>query len=549
MAPSGSASASANVTYGQPHTRLVKHSTTAGPSVSFAQPATGKRPIGRNVSARPSISFEQPPGRRPLSQHKHHQSLPVYPEYPTHAVELDSKEIGRAFSTSIPPTTWTLSPQPIEQGKLRPQPPPKETDGLYGVCISERLDNGTTIPLEPSGGRAWVVSAVLDLSLRMLESPRGREALDNLAQKSLCVWRERPVSHHADEIVPKAFNATTAVDEFLYTVRHNLPLIKLDPRRNGFLADPSTTSLFAYYRSPSLSQLNLPRRFNPKAAAVLHLNSTLITKLYHARLKSDICRRHKRSDEALVQTQRFRRLGFHIAAMVTHHLCHLFVNFLRDYAQEGELRDRVTDGDFMRLVTRYDPGAEWEVDFFGGRVKLFVDFDEEEGGGKGESYVIKRGGNGRRMAARVAEYKVESYLGGGKSSTMRMEGRRTDTIMAIDFSVPLLTEVEGEVFPLEKYQDVKRRYGNSKLTDCHHGGQGSSKSSSKENSPSVGSEAETLRGSEKAPEIGSRMAAAVVDQPLGLPWNIQGQEYQLLKQTCLDPAVRVVSPMRVRTMM
>ncbi|KAK0728952.1 hypothetical protein B0T21DRAFT_292075 [Apiosordaria backusii] len=524
MAPSRTAS----VTFEQPHTRLVKRNTSAGPSVPFEKPATGKRPVGRSVSARPSISFEQPPQRRTVPQHKHHQSLPAYPDYPTHAVELDSKEIGRAFSTSIPSTTWTSSPQLIEQDILRPPPPPKEADGLYGVCISELLDNGTTIPLEQGGGRAWVVSAVLDLGLRMLESPRGREALDNLAQKSLCVWRERPVSSSSSEVVPKESNTAHSVDEFLYTVRHNFPIVKLDPKRNGFLADPATTSIFAFYRSPSFTQPNPPKgRFNPKAAAVLHLNTHLIDKLYYSRLKSDISRRHKRMDEALVQTARFRRLGFHIAGMVTHHLCHLFVNFLREYVDEERGGRLVTDGDFMRLVTRYDPGAEWEVEFFGGRMKLFVDFvdGEEPGEGeKGESYVIKRGGNGRRMAAKVASYKTESYLRG-------------------DFSVPLLTEVEGEVFPMEKYQDVKRRYGNSKLTDCHHGGHSSK--SSKENSPSIGSETETL-GTGKSPEIGSR---AVVDQPLGLPWNIQGQEYQLLKQACFDPAVRVVSPMRVRTMM
>lgn len=181
MAPLRSASASASVTFEQPPSRLVKRSTTAGPSVSFAQPATGKRSAGHSIIGKPSVvSFEQPPQRRPVPQHKHHQSLPAYPAYPTHAVELDSKEIGRAFSTSIPSTTWTSSPQPIEQGKLRPQLLPRETGGLYGVCISELLDNGTTIPLEPSGGRAWIVSSVVDLGIRMLESPRGRQGQSTL---------------------------------------------------------------------------------------------------------------------------------------------------------------------------------------------------------------------------------------------------------------------------------------------------------------------------------------------------------------------------------
>lgn len=98
--------------------------------------------------------------------------------------------------------------------------------------------------------------------------------------------------------------------------------------------------------------------------------------------------------------------------MVTHHLCHLFVNFLREF--EG-LAGLVTDADFMRLVTRYDPGAEFEVDFFGGRPKLFIDHSgPREESYSGQSYVIKRGSDDRRMAAAVAKYKIESYLKGGK---------------------------------------------------------------------------------------------------------------------------------------
>jgi hypothetical protein len=85
----------------------------------------------------------------------------------------------------------------------------------------------------------------------------------------------------------------------------------------------------------------------------------------------------------------------------------------------------------MRLVSRYDPGAEFEVEFFGGRLKLFIDWqqgnssaDEEKESYEGKSYVIRRGGKGktlgggatRRVAALVAEYKIESYLSGGMFS-------------------------------------------------------------------------------------------------------------------------------------
>lgn len=100
--------------------------------------------------------------------------------------------------------------------------------------------------------------------------------------------------------------------------------------------------------------------------------------------------------------------------MVTHHLCHLFVNFLRE--SDAVLACAVTDADLMRLVRRYDPGAEFEVEFFGGRPKLFVDHRHgpREEAYPGQSYVIKRGVKAGRMAAVVALYKIESYLQGGE---------------------------------------------------------------------------------------------------------------------------------------
>jgi hypothetical protein len=47
-------------------------------------------------------------------------------------------------------------------------------EGLYQVVITEVLDNGATYPLDRSGGRAFAVTSVLDLGLRMMESDRGR---------------------------------------------------------------------------------------------------------------------------------------------------------------------------------------------------------------------------------------------------------------------------------------------------------------------------------------------------------------------------------------
>ena len=48
-------------------------------------------------------------------------------------------------------------------------------EGLFQIVISEVLDSGATLPLERDGGRAFAVTSVLDLGLRMLESERGRD--------------------------------------------------------------------------------------------------------------------------------------------------------------------------------------------------------------------------------------------------------------------------------------------------------------------------------------------------------------------------------------
>ncbi len=47
-------------------------------------------------------------------------------------------------------------------------------EGLYQLVIAEVLDNGACCALERGGGRAFAVTGVLDLGLRMMESDRGR---------------------------------------------------------------------------------------------------------------------------------------------------------------------------------------------------------------------------------------------------------------------------------------------------------------------------------------------------------------------------------------
>ena len=163
------------------------------------------------------------------------------------------------------------------------------TEGLYQIIISEVLDNGATYPLERSGGRAFVVTSVLDLGLRMLESARGRGgmrhlpfssttclfvtdpplavALENLARKSICVWRERPVPGPVTE--PWNVDVPSAVEEFLRCVRYRFPIVKLDDR-NGFCCEEENKTM-PYAWADEYSTLK-HFNFNPKAAAVLHLN-------------------------------------------------------------------------------------------------------------------------------------------------------------------------------------------------------------------------------------------------------------------------------------
>lgn len=60
------------------------------------------------------------------------------------------------------------------------------TEGLYQVVVSEVREDGRTHPLERGGGRAFAVTSVLDLGLRMLESPRGRSGMWLLIPHTHC---------------------------------------------------------------------------------------------------------------------------------------------------------------------------------------------------------------------------------------------------------------------------------------------------------------------------------------------------------------------------
>lgn len=89
--------------------------------------------------------------------------------------------------------------------------------------------------------------------------------------------------------------------------------------------------------------------------------------------------------------------------------------------------------------------------------------------------------------------------------------------LVTDFSVPLLTEVQSEVFPMERYQDVLRRHGSSKHETCQW--------------------REGQTGTRRVAEVGS-----FEPQAFSAPWDVQGTEYQMMKKACFDPSIRFVDP-------
>lgn len=59
------------------------------------------------------------------------------------------------------------------------------TAGIYQIVISEVLETGSSHPLVHGGSRAFAVTAVLDLGLRMLESPRGKQGMSSPSMSPL----------------------------------------------------------------------------------------------------------------------------------------------------------------------------------------------------------------------------------------------------------------------------------------------------------------------------------------------------------------------------
>ena len=72
-----------------------------------------------------------------------------------------------------------------------------------------------------------------------------------------------------------------------------------------------------------------------------------------------------------------------------------------------------------------------------------------------------------------------------------------------------MTNREERTRPVEQYRDVKQRYSASE-------------------------------GHEGRRKVTSIDVAAVKSQPLSMPWDIKGQEYQMLRRACFDPSVRIV---------
>ncbi|KAM7205509.1 hypothetical protein V8F20_003093 [Naviculisporaceae sp. PSN 640] len=394
------------------------------------------------------------------------------------------------------------------------------TEGIYQIVISEILETGSAHALVHGGSRAFAVTAVLDLGLRMLESPRGRQALQNLALRTfrcICPESEKNLGHlpHTcpdSQLELQKANLPGTISEFLRSVRYRFPTVILD-KRTGFQDKSFSVRQHGSHNDEDFWCSHIPTletlKFNPKEDAVLHLSWELVDKLFWTKLKADtgsLPIKEKGGEES-AKIVRFKRLQFHLATMVSHHLCHLFIGFLRG---SETLFEHVDDVRVLRLVNRYDAGAEFENEFFGGRPKMFIDqtfgdaFAPQERYA-GESYLVKRGEDSRRVAATIPLESIEDYLKG-------------------DFSHPLLPPSYSEKHDsrFELYRDVKRRHeeNTNNRRRSYYGDANDEKVQI------------TTNKTERASQDSS--------DKFSLPWDITGEEYGLLKKACYNPSVRLV---------
>ncbi|KAK4216999.1 hypothetical protein QBC37DRAFT_309090 [Rhypophila decipiens] len=399
------------------------------------------------------------------------------------------------------------------------------TEGIYQIAISEVLETGSAHPLVHGGSRAFAVTAVLDLGLRMLESPRGRQALQNLALRTFkCTCPESentfPSSQHS-HICPdsqKCSGLPLAISTFLRSVRYRFPAVILD-KRDGFQDKAFSIKQHGSHNDEDFWCSHIPTleklKFNPKEEAVLHLSWELVDKLYWTRLKADTWSIYSLSSQDKEKGEqpkmvRFKGLQFHLATMVAHHLCHLFMDLLMK-GDDNPLADKVDEVRVLRLAQRYDAGEEFENEFFGGRPRLFIDgtFNDASKGPEeryaGQSYLVKRGEDSRRIGAVIPLDRIEEYLRG-------------------DFSSPLLSAgySEKDDSRFELYRDIKRRYRGPGIAREHNKGH--------KNDNKRISEAE-LEATADIVENGS------FDH---LPWDVKIDEYKMLKKACYNPSVRLV---------
>ncbi|KAM7199316.1 hypothetical protein V8F33_004564 [Rhypophila sp. PSN 637] len=429
------------------------------------------------------------------------------------------------------------------------------TEGIYQIVISEVLETGSAHTLIHGGSRAFAVAAVLDLGLRMLESPRGRQALQNLALRTFkCTCPESenlfPSSQHS-HICPDSQQSSDlplAISTFLRSVRYRFPTVILD-KRDGFQDKGFSVKQHGSHNDEDFWCSHIPTlenlKFNPKEEAVLHLSWELVDKLYWTRLKADTWSIYSSSSQDKEKGEqpkmvRFKRLQFHLATMVAHHLCHLFMDsFMK--GDKNPLADKVDEVRVLRLAQRYDAGEEFENEFFGGRPRLFIDgtFNDASQGPEdryaGQSYLVKRGEDSRRIGAVIPLDRVVEYLRGGRSLfSYWFAFDYTDgvlTIVRTDFSSPLLSPsyYEKDDSRFELYRDIKRRCRGPGIAKDHNKGHNN------DNKRKAEAEAELV-----ATEAIVEKSSFDQSDKFSLPWDVKDNEYRMLKKACYDPSVRLV---------
>ncbi|KAH8787881.1 hypothetical protein F5883DRAFT_657167 [Diaporthe sp. PMI_573] len=246
------------------------------------------------------------------------------------------------------------------QGSSAPPPPPP----ILGLRVSEEADEDKASALVPETDVKFLaIAAVLDLGLRLLESPAGKAGLESIGCNLITILKDH--EHLYDKNGRSSRNTIpewTAL--FLTRLRATFPCVVLTNHLGGEgqvarlnWADPS---------KPNSKMLE----WDPSSAGIFRLNKFIMEGLIQA---GQLATQNKTSADQ----EAFESFMFLMAITVAHELCHLYVGFFVGYNRP------MTPEDISFLPELYnkpyddnmvgESGRAWEGRVLGGVVETFYD--------------------------------------------------------------------------------------------------------------------------------------------------------------------------------